>query len=80
VARRITREPAIPSPKTPAPPFTPADFQSALDEKEPEPQNTVKHRAAAIFTIFASIYKITFIFNYLEIAELRFPAKSLKLI
>jgi hypothetical protein len=49
-----------------------------LNEKEPEPQKTVKHRAEAIFTIFASNYKNTFIFNCLEIHDRHFPAKSLK--
>jgi len=73
------REPAISSPKAPAPSITPTDFQSALNEKEPEPQKAVKRRAAAIFTIFASAQKIQFIFNYLEISEPRFSAKSLKL-
>jgi len=56
----------------------PAGFQSALDEKEPEPHKTVKHRAEAIFTIFASNHKTTFVFNCLEIDDRHFPAKSLK--
>jgi hypothetical protein len=77
---RIVREPLFPSPKAPAPPITPADFQSALNEKEPEAARTVKRRRTAIFTIFASTAANTSNFNILFAHAAVKSAKSLKLI
>jgi hypothetical protein len=74
------REPAIASPKAPAPSITTTDFQSALNEKEPEPLKTVKRRAAAIFIIFVTTKNLFIFFNSLPIWKRHPSAKLLKLI